>query len=212
VEHRSEATPKKETSRTMSYIDTEEFERKLLAFPRKRILFITIRDPKQTVLWCKLGKANDWIRRYSKNYFIVQGTNGGIHFHLIAGIHPNMQPKPVKGIHFQMSDLTNSSNASYSYDECIEREDRKNRWLCEEITFNRRRKYFLRYPGIQQCYSVADMIRAKFKKDAARDKRETAKSKKAEHIQRIISYLFKNLDEPRECEERSLYTDYILVC
>jgi len=196
----------------MSYVDTAELQRKLLAFPRKRILFITIRDPKQSPLWCKLGKVNDWIRRYSKNYFIVKGTCGGTHFHIIAGIQPNMQPKPVKGIHFQMSDLTNSSAMSYSYDECIAREDRKNKDLSEEITKSRKIKYFLRYPGIEQCYSVADMIRAKFKKAAAKDKRETAKSKKAEHIERIISYLFKNLAEPRESEDRDLYDDYILVC
>lgn len=195
----------------MSYVDTAEIHRKLLAFPRKSILFITIRDPKQTPVWCKLGKVNDWIRRYSKNYFIVKGTSGGIHFHLIAGIQPDKQPKPVKGIHFQLSDLTTTNNR-YSYDECIAREDRKNKDLSDQITQSRKIKYFLRYPGIEQCYSVADMIRAKFKKAAAKDKRETAKSKKAEHIERIISYLFKNLEEPRDSEDRDLYEDYILVC
>lgn len=191
----------------MDTIDTETFVRKIKKFPLSRIYFITIRDPKQTPLWCKLGKINDWVRRYSNNYFIVKGTHGGTHFHIIAGVIPNKIPKPVKGIHFHIQDLT-SKKELYPRDEAVEESIRQD--TDTAIYLTHMNALLLQVPD--ECRKISAMVKSYFKKKKAREARTRALTKKERDIENLINYQFKNLEEPREALGRERYIDYLLVC
>lgn len=194
VEHRSEAT--------LKLIPTDVFVKKLKPYSLSRILFITIRDPKQTERWCKIGKINDWIRRYSSCYFIVMGTNGGTHFHLLAGIEKNRTPMPVKGIHFHMTDLK-TKNVLQSFPDPQDVDRAK---FIQETNRNER---IIRLEIPYQCVKISSMIKAYFLKKLNREKAEQRKAKKLSDIERIIKYMIYNLNEPRD-HEIELFLDYIL--
>lgn len=195
VKHRSEAT--------LNSIPTNVFVKKLKAYPLGRILFITIRDPKQSERWCKIGKANDWIRRYSTCYFIVKGTNGGTHFHMLAGIEKNRKPIPVKGIHFHIVDLKRKQETLTIPDI---QEVERGKFIAETI----RNKQIIRMEIPFTCLKIAQMIKSYFLKKRNKEKADERKAKKQDDITRIIDYLFTNLNEPRLSDTRDLFLDYIL--
>ena len=191
----------------MDTIDTTTFVRKLKTFPLGRILFITVRDPKQSPLWCKLGKVNDWVRRYSNNYFIVKGTHGGIHFHIIAGLIPNRVPKPVKGIHFHIQDLT-SKKEKYPRDDAVEESRRYDNHIAECIV----KSMIIRLGVPPQCQELSAMVKSFFRKKKNRETRTRALTRKEQDIENLINYQAKNLEEPRDTLGREKYLDYLLVC
>lgn len=175
----------------------------LSEYPLSRILFITIKDNKQK--W-KIGKVNDWIRRYSDVYHIVKGTENGEHYHLIAGIKPNKNVVPVKGIHFHICNLQNSHIMIYP-----DKQDSEDK---------RKRLYFRHQQFLTQTVDLLDesqntiwkiklMIEKYFRSMKNKQKKERKLSDKEKRICNVKDYLNKNLFEPREDDILYRYVDYI---
>lgn len=182
-----------------------------MKFPNSRILFITIRDPKQ-LTWAKLGKSNDWIRRYSDNYYIVRGTKGGSHMHILAFINIHNIPVPQKGIHFHIDHIGKSAGEFImpSREESI---DRRIEISKSKYFKNQRYEELTRTVDIskqviikQVCFAIKQYwLKVKRKQSMI-----TRHSKKEIEILNILKYMAKNLAEPRENgDEPELYVDYI---
>lgn len=184
----------------------------LARMPKSRIIFVTIKDNAQGTKWCKLGKASDWLRRYSDIYFIVKGTCGGTHFHAVAGLKPGANPTPVKGIHFHIKNLSNADAIALTREEVSEVVESTQK----AVYYRRERLERLIYFNCDKPTSclcvvsqIASMITRYWRLKADRFKRKRAKAAKATDLGRIIDYLFKNLDEPR-VGSISQYNDYIV--
>jgi len=175
---------------------------KLNTFPLGRIYLITIKDNTQSTKWVSIGKINDWIRRYSNNYYIVRGMNGGIHFHILAGIKPNQDLKPYKNIHFHMRNLKKDI---MPMDDTILRETQRCIHLSQTIRENIIEK--LKIPEV--CKIISTEIKKHFEKKHRQVVHKNKKSEKYNHIERILNYLDKNLDEPRDGDTQK-YRDYVL--
>lgn len=181
----------------------------LLNYPLSRIVFITIKDNSQK--W-KIGKVNDWIRRYSNNYYIVRGVNGGVHFHLIAGIEKNKTIVPVKNIHFHIVNLQNKKIEIFPSAEDAEdvRKVKHHRrclfvYLCLELDDEQ----------INIITKIKLMIEKHFRSLNNKEKKVVVLDKKGKRIHNVLEYLQKNLDEPRlddldDPDDRKEYLDYIL--
>lgn len=189
--------------------DSESIKVNLLTYPLSRLYFITIKDNSQ--LW-KIGKVNDWIRKYSVNYYIVKGTQCGVHYHLIAGITAGVTPTPIKSKHFHIKSLANEiktvpTRESYQEDKAFALNDQRS--IVEKY-----QDYELSQDGINALVSITLMLKKHWRKiaDKARLKRTAQRSKdlKGSKIDSIMDYLQKNLDEPRPDDpDRYQYEDYI---
>lgn len=180
---------------------------KFSKFPLKRLLFITVRDNTQKSKWIRIGKINDWIRRYSDCYYIVRGTEGGIHFHMLAGIRVGAILRFPKGIHFCVRLLGKKPQ----WDPDLARMDREARdfsTMIREETFEALSEQCLEPWQQESLQEICNAIHAHFRRQRARTKRAVAKNRKEQEISRVLNYLQKNLDEPRE-DLVAEYTDYI---
>lgn len=191
----------------ISILPSDNFIKKLKRYPRSRIVFVTVKDNSQNGVWTRIGKINDWIRRYSSVYFIVKGTNGGTHFHLIAGIKPNANLVPKKGIHFRIINLS-AGVSRLTMDEVADaRESRERYDIYKNSVFER-----LTLEESVECTCIISQIVAMIKKHyqlkRQRSKATTRRLKVSDDIDRIILYLLKNLEEPRE-DALFRYVDYI---
>lgn len=188
-----------------SIIPTGSIVNTLKAYPKKRILFITIRDNTQKTKWCTIGKVNDWIRRYSRHYWIVRGTKGGIHFHLLAGILPDKRVKPQKGIHFHIKSLDHKETLYTDYEELQQSKDKavyfRNQTF-ERLTLD---IHISKQIHIQQ---ITTMIKHYWRLKTNREQRIIKLTQKEQSIVEVVKYLKKNLLEPRD-DDIALYTDYI---
>lgn len=189
-------------------LPTQRFVKQLKKFPQKRLIFVTIKDNSQKTKWIKIGKVNDWIRRYSKTYFIVKGTNGGIHFHLIAGIESNKTVKPQKGIHFHIRNI-GIVKSLLTGEEIV------------ELSTSARQSAYYKSEKFEELTSDVDiecqciisqitaMIKSHWHKVSLRSKTKLRKLKVSDNVDRAINYLLKNLEEPREDDDLTKYCDYI---
>jgi len=186
--------------------DVTAFLASLLKCPKKRTLFITVRCPTQKSVWTKIGKINDWIRKYSSNYWIVRGMAGGIHFHLMALVRPDAQIRYPKGIHFRVSpigikDSTWSAPEQYEIDLMLD----------ARAYYKGLKDYILRtYKVPEECIMISRMITNYWRLRRNRDKRKKAVECKDSDLRRVSEYMYKNLAEPRGTDERIVYLDYIL--
>ena len=175
-------------------------------YPLKRLMFITIKDNTQKSKWTSIGKVNDWIRRYSTTYYIVRGTQGGSHFHLLAGVKPNVTFRFQKGIHFYVKDL--ASKSVYSREDA--EQARAGRDLAEYIR-DEKFTYCAYDLEVEQQNCLKQLcaeIRLYFKRKRDKIKRVEYKDSKHKKIQCVLDYLQKNLDEERE-DQIDQYKDYI---
>lgn len=179
----------------------DPFSKAITKYGVKSLFFITIKDNTGKGRFQKIGKVNDWIRRYSNTFFIGRGTQGGNHFHILAGIEKNKNPIPVKGIHFNIQCISNAD--PYVVDETIARTDR-------EMTYYMETKAKDIVDRYQISLTIPNMIKKHFTKISNQSKRLISKRKKDGDIERIISYIIKNIEEDRETEDRQEYIDYIL--
>lgn len=194
----------------LTLTEQSAFVPKLVKTSLKNVLFITIRDPKQGTKWCKLGKINDWIRRYSNNYYIVRGTAGGSHFHLLAIIKKDARKvKPQKGIHFHIQSMQREV-FEFNLEDCTER-----RISAEKVVYFKEQTFDMltldMEPDSQRIItSIAAMIKSYWQRKQRKDKRLTRKDKQSLNYLRILVYMRKNLDEPRENgEDPELYKDFL---
>lgn len=173
--------------------------------PLKNIAFITIRCPKQDTKWIKLGKSIDWIRRYSTNYYIVRGTSGGSHMHLLAILNKGKALKFQRGIHFNCTYM-NQANVKGDIDF---REMKENKEKSAYYT-NLRYELFTIHENIEKQKHIA-LICAMIKKHWLRVtqscKHADRMDKKTQNHERILNYLEQNLNEPRD-DDPKMYTDY----
>lgn len=178
-----------------------------------RIIFATIKDNSQSdnSRWMQIGKINDWIRRYSSTYFIVKGTHGGVHFHLIAGLKKNARPMPKKGIHFCIINLADKIGRGILTREEVDcaREGRERYALYQNQLFDKLTLSLTEYQS-SIISKIVLMIKTYHRNKATRVKAKTRRVKVADNIDRIVSYLIKNLEEPRDGCIRK-YVDYIEV-
>lgn len=184
----------------------DDFITKLSKFPQKRILFFTVKDNTHSTKWDTIGKINDWIRRYSDLYIIVRGMEDGVHFHGLAGIKINNTPKCQKGIHMCLKTINDTKKADIDY---IELKKGKEKALfftnerVEDLTAD------VLTPNQQDCLRVIVLaIRRYWHNKQVKVATTLRNTKKIDSIRRIISYLEKNLAEPRE-EDVEQYVDYI---
>lgn len=191
-------------------LDTDEESsliKKLKRFPFSRLAFITIKDNANK--W-KIGKVNDWIKRYSSIYYIVKGTHGGDHYHLIAGMDQNINVRPSKGIHFHIKYLNDETKSV----DIPDIEDRKDIDAMKRLAHIDNMTSIIKLQIPHQCVAISNMIMAYFRKvkrDSIRTKTSDMKSRK---IVSVLDYLYQNLNEPRSSElyRRDKYLDYILKC
>lgn len=180
-----------------------------LKYPLKRLFFITIKDNTQKSRWCSIGKINDWIRRYSTTYNIVRGTQGGTHFHILAGTRADARAfRFQKGIHFDVRCLAGNSRSGFTHEALgwmLEGQD-----LSAEIMSNNVDNYQCEITPHQQdlLKIICDSIRKLRKKKKDKETRETRKTAKEKTIQRLLDYLRKNVLEPRE-DEPYMFHDYM---
>lgn len=154
----------------------------------------------------RIGKVNDWIRRYSTKYVIVKGTTGGVHFHLLAGLKPNINLTTRKGIHFDIKYLDKVERIAFDAAEhynsvqhaAVIREER-----LEDLALD------LTAQQIALLQQVTESIRQYWSRKRQNRKAKEARTKKIGSIERVLRYLQKNLDEPRDDDSRE-YNDYII--
>ncbi len=187
----------------------DDFVSKLIKYPRSRIAFITIRCPKQTKPWNKIGKSGDWIRRYSECYYIVRGTAGGDHFHLLAGIRPGVVMRYKKGIHFNVKCLNGDLSPLKGPEDWDELRISK-----EKTLFYHRQQVEIQMSDLNEKESslvqaIALMIQKYWRSKYVKAKRITKQTDIEKNVCRIIRYMEKNLLEPREDSEIELYRDYM---
>lgn len=173
---------------------------------RKRIYFITIKDnSKNNTKWKSIGKINDWIRKYSPLYYVVRGTQGGSHFHLLAVIEDIKKVRYQKGIHFDVKSLT-KEQVGIDFRELAEGKAKSEHYIEQnyiKITIE------LSSEKEKHISTICEMIKRYFRLKKEKANRLKNKSKKQCEIDRIISYMMKNLQEPREGNIRE-YTDWII--
>lgn len=181
-------------------------------FPACRRLFITIRDPKQAK-WARLGKCADWIRRYSKNYYIVRGTKGGSHCHILAFTELGRELKPQKGIHFNIKQV---GAAQVSYDIPSREEYLETRESKEKVIYFKIQKFEELTsehldPDQQNELKVRNYSIIKyFKRNQNKQKAIRKKTLIEKHVANILMYMQLNLQEPRENgEQPEMFIDFI---
>ncbi len=194
----------------VEHYHADDFVPKLIKFPRSRIAFITIRCPKQVKPWNKIGKSNDWLRRYSECYYIVRGTKGGDHFHMLAGIKKDVTMRYKKGIHFYVATL---SMENYLHSQGPEDWEQV-RIDEEKATFYHRQQVEIQMSDLNEdesslVKSIASMIQKYWRSKANKSKRITKQIALEKNVHRIIRYMEKNLLEPREDSSIDLYRDYM---
>lgn len=201
----------KPLSNYLTDLETEEIYSLVAKYPACRTLFITIRDPKQAT-WAKLGKCNDWIRRYSKNYWIVRGTKGGSHFHILAFIDEGKTPKPQKSIHFdiKMVGINTKQFSVPTREEYVEKKQTE-----EKIIYFKYQKFEeltseLTVKQQNILLQIILSVKKYFKQKLNRKHRvKKLKGKKGEAA-RILNYMENNLHEEREDgDDPEMYIDFL---
>lgn len=174
-------------------------------YPFSRIKFITIRDPKQ--LW-RIGKANDWIKRFSSCYYIVMSPHGGTHFHIVAGIQTNIELTPSKGIHFDIKSVGQPTQINIpTREEQFESDCYKR---VEKIS---RLEIIMKLQIPHQSIHISNSIKKHFLKLASKKNKIKILNKKTSDIGRILNYMSQNLFEDRDdfyIPEK--YIDYLYKC
>lgn len=186
--------------------DTTLLEKKLEKFPFSRLLFITIRDPKQSGRWMTVGRVHDWAKRYSSTYYIVKSPMNGTHFHLIMGVDKGKTPRPSKGIHFDIKQL--GKTGSIKLPDATEQEDMRK---AKHFADQKRLRFNLKHSVPPQCTHIANIIKKYWIQQKQKAKRATAKCKKQYEITKVIDYLEKNLLENTfEYDDPDPYVHYIM--
>lgn len=177
-------------------------------YPRKRLVFITIKDNSQKTRWVQIGKINDWIRKYSTTYAIVRGTENGTHFHILAGLKDDKPMRFQKGIHFHVKYLTKKTGSFTRDDQqwALEGKDMADSIRAKNIIHT---QYNLTDDQQMALQGICDEIRKINDRKVARASRVKSLTRKEKDIQDVIDYLHKNLNEPREGDTR-VYHDYIV--
>lgn len=173
----------------------------LLKSNLKHVKFITIKDNTQKAIWTKIGKVNDWIRRYSDHYYIVRGLEGGIHFHLVALLRKDAVLKVIaRGVHFNIQTVGGHKEV-LPIDEPILEEMRKGKHIAEKIY----EKYIRFIP--QVCLQISCMIKKYWLKKSNDKKKFLNRTIAEKNLSRVFEYLQKNLDENPEANE---YLSYLI--
>jgi len=159
---------------------------------KSQVTFVTIKDNSQKSKWCTIGKVNDWIRRYSTNYYIVRGLEGGIHFHLVALLHKHAVLKvTAKGVHFNIQTL-NKSHPLRLIPSDNELDDIRKGKYYQEL---RHERIVINNDIPKPCLEIAKLVAKYWKSKYSKAERLEAKLTKHLHLDRIFSYLDKNLME-----------------
>lgn len=180
----------------------DAFDKCLRSCGVSTLVFITIKDNSQKTRWTKIGKVNDWVRRYSKLYWIVKGTNGGTHFHVIASIEKGKRLRYCKGIHMHVRPLSDKKPFDMTREEIDEINQAKDTIdylikLRSEIYSN------------DICVKISKMIKKYWLKKQVTKKGIIAKQNKNDNIGRVYDYMLRNYNEPRDNAHRE-YDDYII--
>lgn len=190
--------------RTIMCLDT--VVKGFMKYPCSRLCFFTVKDNTHSTKWDKIGKVNDWIRRYSDCYIVVKGTNGGTHFHGLAGIKPNHTPRYQKGIHMHLQ-YVNQKKEEIPPDflELAKSADMRT-YIISNNFEEQSRNLFPEQQDILRA--ICKGINKYWSAKRTREKTTVRKTKKENSILRIINYLDVNLQEPRD-NDISKYTDYV---
>jgi len=177
-------------------------------YSKKRIFFITVKDNSLTTRWSKIGKVNDWIKRYSKCFYIVKGTSHGTHFHILAGLEPDKNLKFVRGIHFHIRPLGDINEIfPVDYTELSQSKEKSIFYAEKKI---QRVLNFLGEAKIKILKHICKIVKDYFKKKATKIKNTLLRKLKCQNLQNVVNYMLTNLNEPREnLHER--YIDYISI-
>ncbi len=186
----------------------DDFITRIVKYPRSRIYFITVRCPKQVKPWNKIGKSNDWIRRYSECYYIVRGTKHGDHFHLLAGVKKGSKMSAKKGIHFHMTTLSPDTGhtSPEEWDELRISKEKAIYYMQQKFEYQTLNLHAEESALISK---IVKMITRYWVSKAAKATRNVKMTEKAQDIHRILTYMEKNLLEPREDSDIDLYRDYM---
>lgn len=208
---RSEATPNSNlnSGSSTAYFSLDCFKK----FPKRELLFITIKDNSGSSKWTKIGKINDWIRKYANKYIIVKGTVGGTHFHLFAHITKGNQEKMrfQKGIHFHVMNMAKQTQFTREQlEETLQTEDERLR-----IKYSSWEDIVMEHLDLEQqahLTKITLMISDYWKKKRSKA-RLVVRTKELrqgflKELDRVGSYLHKNLNEYRP-EEIQQFVDYI---
>lgn len=196
-------------------VPREELISMMVRYPRKRLCFFTIKDNSHQTVWNKLGKCSDWIRRYSNIYYLVRGTNNGIHFHGLAVIKDDCkQLRFPKGIHFDVQYMT-KDRCHMTTDELVEQQEEQDQRYGRQ---HRDDAYYQQGLTAEQrdclsliCYSIQQYFSSSKKRSANNSARRRNITKKRKDIGVVFDYLAKNLAEPRS-GRAVRYTDYQYLC
>lgn len=179
-------------------------------YPKSRVVFITIKDNTADPIskWKKIGKINDWIRRYAEKYAIVRGMNNGIHFHLIAGLKTNTTLRVQKGIHFDIQYLNKKepNPIPSDWNEIAQGADLSEYIIQEKFEFL---SYSLAIWQQELLKKLCISVRKYHANKRTKVQNQVRKKQNRTAIDRILNYMIKNLDEPRE-NNIEKYLDYII--
>lgn len=174
----------------------------------KKILFVTIRCPTQKSSWVRLGKTIDWLKRYSKHFYVVKGTANGEHMHALMIHNTGKTIRYQKGIHFNVVNMTKDSIVVSDYNELKENKEKveyyKNKRY-ERLTISEHIK------KQEHIAAICSMVTKYWRLIAQRAVRHEKRDVKTENYIRLLNYLDKNLNEPRE-DEPQRYNDYLYYC
>lgn len=165
--------------------------------PYKRLKFFTIKDNSQKVM-TKIGKCYDYLKRFSEKIWLVQSPSGGVHYHAFVVLKPDKSVSYKKGIHIKVMDV--GDKVDYDPDFLRDRLDKANEVAQEAYDLTGDEKH---------AGEIYAQVLAPPSKDYQRVARILAKSKKQKHVDRIVAYLVKNLNE-NVGETLTVYTHYII--
>lgn len=171
---------------------------------KPRLFFITVQPYKKSKNHKKLqkiGKINDWIRKYSDTFLIVQETNKGAqdkHYHILASLNKKPRDLPdgfKQSAHMRIYTLKVGKNTIREIDYFMQ-------FLIPNPTEKFEKKDTFSTPKDRANY-VASMIRDYWRKSEKKKKKNHKILVKKNNISKIILYCFKEIPDPY------LYENYI---
>lgn len=165
--------------------------------PYKMLRFITIRDNSQQLM-VTVGKAYDYLKRFSDKMWLVKSPNGGIHFHALVVLKPNRKVSFKRGVHIRVDPVGGSSSWDPEMEEFKRSEAEE--LACEETA---------RTGSEEKGHEVYNFLMRPPSKELQRVRRALNADRKRIHISNIVAYLNKNLTE-NNTEEYKMYDHYIV--
>lgn len=166
-------------------IDPLSVSKELISYPYSRMKFITIKDSRLDSKISKIGKAYDYLKRFSQKIWVVMSPKGGTHFHALILLKEKHKMSFKKGVHIDVKDVGGERPA---WDPESDKDKLDEAAELYQLALD--------HTGdVSHAIELYEQHLAPPPKEYQRAVRKLAKTKKGKHICDIVQYLNKNLLE-----------------